>query len=62
MKRREFILLSATAMVAGTLATRPFAAHAQNSVSGYPDHPVGFGGPIDRDGKGRCFFGHDRAR
>lgn len=40
MKRREFILHSVIAMVAGTLATRPFAAHAQNSVSGYPDHPI----------------------
>ena len=40
MKRHEFILLFAGAMVAGTLATRPFAVHAQNSVAGYPDHPI----------------------
>jgi tripartite-type tricarboxylate transporter receptor subunit TctC len=40
MKRREFILLSAAAMVAGALATRPFAAHGQNPVAGYPDHPI----------------------
>ena len=40
MKRRAFILLFATAMVAGTLAMRPFAAHAQNSAAGYPDHPI----------------------
>ncbi|HEX5518426.1 MAG TPA: tripartite tricarboxylate transporter substrate binding protein [Pseudolabrys sp.] len=40
MKRRAFILLSAAAMVAGTLAMRPFAAHAQNSAAGYPDHPI----------------------
>jgi tripartite-type tricarboxylate transporter receptor subunit TctC len=35
MKRREFILL-----FAGAMATRPFVVHAQNSVVGYPDHPV----------------------
>jgi len=40
MKRREFILLSAAAMVAGALATQPFAAHGQNPVAGYPDHPI----------------------
>jgi tripartite-type tricarboxylate transporter receptor subunit TctC len=40
MKRRAFILLSAAAMVAGTRAMRPFAAHAQNSAAGYPDHPI----------------------
>ncbi len=40
MKRRAFILLFAAAMVAGTLATAPIAAHAQNSLAGYPDHPI----------------------
>jgi tripartite-type tricarboxylate transporter receptor subunit TctC len=35
MKRREFTLL-----FAGTLALLSFAAHAQNSAAGYPDHPV----------------------
>src|SRR5262245_29825109 len=35
MKRREFILLFASAM-----ATRPFVAHAQNMPGNYPDHPI----------------------
>ena len=35
MRRRDFILL-----FAGGMATRPFAVHAQNSVAGYPDHPI----------------------
>jgi tripartite-type tricarboxylate transporter receptor subunit TctC len=39
MKRRAFILLFAAAMVAGTLAMRPFAARAQTSGS-YPDRPI----------------------
>jgi tripartite-type tricarboxylate transporter receptor subunit TctC len=40
MKRRDFVLLFAGAIVAGTLATRPFEARAQNPVASYPDHPV----------------------
>jgi tripartite-type tricarboxylate transporter receptor subunit TctC len=40
MKRRAFILLFAAAMVGGTLATPPIAADAQNSLAGYPDHPI----------------------
>jgi tripartite-type tricarboxylate transporter receptor subunit TctC len=35
MRRREFILL-----FAGALATRPFVVYAQNSLAGYPDHPI----------------------
>jgi tripartite-type tricarboxylate transporter receptor subunit TctC len=40
MKRREFILLFAGAMVGGSLATRPFVAHAQSTSGNYPDHPI----------------------
>jgi tripartite-type tricarboxylate transporter receptor subunit TctC len=35
MRRREFILL-----FAGAMATRPFVVYAQNSLAGYPDHPI----------------------
>ena len=40
MKGRDVILLFAGAMVAGTLATRPFVAHAQTAPGSYPDHPI----------------------
>jgi tripartite-type tricarboxylate transporter receptor subunit TctC len=40
MKRREFILVFAGAMVGGALATRPFVVHAQNTPGNYPDHPI----------------------
>jgi tripartite-type tricarboxylate transporter receptor subunit TctC len=40
MKRREFILLFAGAMVGGSLATRPFVVHAQSTSGNYPDHPI----------------------
>src|SRR5262245_63836750 len=40
MKRREFILLFAGAMVGGTLVTQPFMVHAQNTSGNYPDHPI----------------------
>jgi len=39
MKRREFILLFAGAMVGGTLTTQPFVVHAQ-TPGNYPDHPI----------------------
>ena len=39
MKRREFILLFAGAMVGGTLATPPFVVHAQ-TPGNYPDRPI----------------------
>jgi tripartite-type tricarboxylate transporter receptor subunit TctC len=40
MKRREFILVFAGAVVGGALATRPFVVHAQNTPGNYPDHPI----------------------
>jgi tripartite-type tricarboxylate transporter receptor subunit TctC len=40
MRRRDFILLFAGGVVAGTLTTWPFEARAQNTPASYPDHPI----------------------